>query len=107
MYDAPLYITRKNGLVNMVFLKLQVAFLSQRGVKTCFITADQQDDGIKDPFPSLIVGGGRKSGLVSLEPRTCARPHTKLSICHDSLICKRKSTTYKSLVASSIYAAEL
>ena len=43
------YITRSNGLVNMVFLnKLQVAFLSQRGVKACFITPDQQDDGIKD-----------------------------------------------------------
>ena len=48
MYEAPLYITRINGLVNVMFLKLQVAFLTQQGVKTCFITADQQDDGIKE-----------------------------------------------------------
>ena len=49
------YITRSNGLVNMVFLKLQVAFLSQRGVKACFITADQQDDGIKDSVVYQLV----------------------------------------------------
>ena len=51
-------------------------------------------------FLLLLVGVGRKSGLVSLAPWTCARPRAELSKGHDSIIRELKSTASKSLVAS-------
>ena len=60
----------------------------------------------RDPFPSFTCGRGRKSGLVSLAPWTCALPRAELSNGHDSIIRELKSTASKNLVASSACTAE-